>query len=88
VHAGLHPVERVAGDAACGAADLAALDARYNGEFTWPKARYVRYTDKTFTQRWAPPTADAPAPPGAGRASIFSPPFSNSARHFFIHGFN
>ena len=58
---GKAPVERVAGDAACGAADLAALDARYNGSFTWPKARYVRYTDKTFTQRWAPPTADEAA---------------------------
>jgi hypothetical protein len=44
--------EETAGSTACGDVDLGELDTRHNKQFTWPKARFVRYTDATFTQRW------------------------------------
>jgi len=59
--AGGQPDSAASGATPCGALDFAALDDRYNGSFTWPKVRFVRYTDATFTTPWAPPTADEAA---------------------------
>jgi FtsP/CotA-like multicopper oxidase with cupredoxin domain len=45
----------------CGTLDYARLNDEHKGKFTYTKARFVRYTDNSFTTRWVPPTADEAA---------------------------
>ena len=49
------------GAAPCGALNFTTLDDSHGNHFSWPKARFVRYTDANFTTRWEYPTADEAA---------------------------
>lgn len=59
--AGASVDEFLDGSPTCGGVDFAALDAIHNGSFTYSKARFVRYTDATFTKLWVHPTSDEAA---------------------------
>jgi FtsP/CotA-like multicopper oxidase with cupredoxin domain len=61
VSAAAHESVAATASGPCGGANYTRIDDTHKGFFAWAKARFVRYTDATFTKPWVPPTADEAA---------------------------